>query len=287
MGRISTALPSNGISGPPQTFRQNETITWQDVPYSDRFFNQFDSNSYLLTYVFVGPSVPISIAAVPSTLGGVQGLSGSGWVTTLTKVQAALFLPGNYWWQAILTGLTSAFTGSITGTALTVLSGFTGTIVLGATVAGAGIPAGVTIISGSGNNWVVSQSLSIGSEAITTNLATRTVAFEGELTVEPDYAALLGTYDGRSSWQQILDAATTALLQFQASGGRVKAYNIAGRSMTFQDDKEIMAIENLARSRVEAEKQAASGGDRRNLRIGFSAPNSGVPTANSKNWPWW
>jgi len=287
MPRIATAIPGSGISGPPATFRQNETIQWQDVPFTDRFANSYDSNTYALTYVFAGPSAgPLSVTAAPAATGGVEGLQGGGWVTTLTATQAAAFVSGNYWWQAVLTGLTAAFTASISGVNLTVLSGLTGTIVQNATLAGAGISAGVTIVSGSGNNWVISQALTVSSEAMTTNLATRIVAFEGESAVEADLASLAGSYDGRSYWQQILDAATQALLQFQASGGRLKAYTIAGRSMTFQDDKEIMAIENMARARVEAEKQAASGGDRRNIRVGFNRPSSGIPSSNNMNWPW-
>jgi len=196
-------------------------------------------------------------------------------------------VPGRYWWQAVLAGLTAGFTASISGTALTISGGLTGTVAQGATLAGAGIPNGVTIISGSGDSWEISQSLSIGSEAMTTALAGRIVAFEGESVVEQDFASLSGSYDGRSYWQQILDAATQALLQWQSSGGRLKSYTIAGRSMTFQDDKEIIALENLARSRVEAERQAASGGDRRNIRIGFNRPTAGLPSSNNMNWPWW
>lgn len=288
MPRIATAIPGSGMSGPPPTFRQNETVQWQDVPYTDRFSNEYDSNSYGLTYIFAGASAqPISIAAAPAATGGVEGLQGGGWVTTLTAAQAASFLPGKYWWQAVLAGLTAAFTASISGTALAIGGGLTGTVVQGAALTGAGIPNGVTIVSGSGNNWVISQPLTIGSEAMTTALSGRIVAFEGESVVEQDFASLSGSYDGRSYWQQVLDAATQALTQFQASGGRLKSYTIAGRSMTFQDDKDIMALESLARGRVEAEKQAASGGDRRNIRIGFNRPTAGLPSSNSMNWPWW
>ena len=115
----------------------------------------------------------------------------------------------------------------------------------------------------------------------------RIVAAEGELVVEPDFAALSTAYDGRSTMEIGLANAEQALTQFQASGGRVKSYNIAGRQMTFQDDKEILALVNYFRGRVEAERQASSGGDRRNIRIGFAPPSSGIPTDSSKNWPWW
>ncbi len=61
-------------------------------------------------------------------------------------------------------GLTSplaSFTGTISGTALTV-SAVVGTIAIGQTIVGAGIPVNVTIISGTGLNWVISQSLTLG-----------------------------------------------------------------------------------------------------------------------------
>lgn len=52
----------------------------------------------------------------------------------------------------------ASFTGAISGATLTV-SSVTGTIATGATVIGAGVPDGVTIVSGAGTSWTLSTSL--------------------------------------------------------------------------------------------------------------------------------
>jgi hypothetical protein len=60
----------------------------------------------------------------------------------------------------------ATFTGSITGTTLTV-SGVTGTITTGMTVTGGSVPAGTYIVSGSGSTWTVSASVTQGSTSMT------------------------------------------------------------------------------------------------------------------------
>src|SRR6516162_7130020 len=63
----------------------------------------------------------------------------------------------------------SSFTGSVTGTAMTVSGSVTGTALhVGQTVSGTGITAGTRIVSGSGTSWVLSQSMgATGSITIT------------------------------------------------------------------------------------------------------------------------
>jgi hypothetical protein len=118
-------------------------------------------------------------------------------------------------------------------------------------------------------------------------LPTRFVASEGDLLVEQDLSQVQGTFDGRTQMQIGLANAEAALTVFQSSGGRIKSYNIAGRSMTFQDDKEIRDLCQWFRARVHAEHDRAAGGDQRMIRIGFTPPTSGVPASSSRNWPWW
>lgn len=202
--------------------RQNETVYWQDVPFNDRFNNEYDSGTYTLTYIFAGPiATPLQVTATP----GSVGASGEGWITTLTAAQAASLVPGIYGWQAVLTA--------------------------------AGPPS------------------------------VRIVAAEGEVVVEADLAIAGANFDPRSTWQIILSQCETALQAWAASGQKIRSYRINGREMMFEGVNGIVLLEKRARSRVEAEKQIASGGDRRNIRIGFSPPSSGVPTDSSKNWPWW
>jgi hypothetical protein len=81
----------------PTTFRQNETPSWEDPEYQDVNGNLYSSQDYTLTYWIAGPSsAPVSIVATPAT-------NSTGWQSAITPTQAALLVPGNYWWQAILT----------------------------------------------------------------------------------------------------------------------------------------------------------------------------------------
>ena len=62
----------------------------------------------------------------------------------------------------------ATFTGSISGTTLTVTSGLVGTVSIGQGVTGSGITAGTYITAGSGSTWTVNQSISAtGSITIT------------------------------------------------------------------------------------------------------------------------
>lgn len=87
---------------------------------------------------------------------GIAGLG--GWAQIISVLVGSPLSPG------------ASFTGTISGTALTV-SGVTGTIAVGQTVVGAGVAAGTLIASGSGTSWVVSISQTVPSEAMTGVLA--------------------------------------------------------------------------------------------------------------------
>lgn len=279
------AAPGSGITGPPKTMRQNETPYWTDVPYTDKFNNQYDSGSYALQYAFAGPS---AAAVVVNSVAASTSVAGQGWTTTFTPAESALMLPGLYKWQAILTGLQLSLTGSISGTTLTVsVAPTTGTLGIGMVLTGAGVSANTSIVSGAGLSWQVNNSQTVGSESLTAQLPSRIVPREGDITVEVDLSTVTGTYDGRTQMQIGLANAEAALTTFQTSGGRIKAYNIAGRSMTFQDDKEIRELCEWFRARVQIEEDTALGGDSRFIRVGFSPPSSGVPASSSRNWPWW
>ena len=120
---------------------------------------------------------------------------------------------------------------------------------------------------------------------ITGNNPARIVAAEGEVTFEPDLSTLATTFDGRSDSEKAYDLFTAA---YQAlATGSVKSYEIAGRRMQYRDLAEIQSAINYYRGRIAAEKQKASGGQDRFIRIGFSPASSGSQVSNSKNWPWW
>lgn len=61
------------------------------------------------------------------------------------------------------------------------------------------------------------------------------------------------TYDARSVAQKALEDCEAALAKFNASGGRVQSYSIAGRSMTFTSVSELISLINYWRSRVRLE----------------------------------
>src|ERR1700690_3513916 len=82
----------------PMKLRQNETASWNDDEYEDVNGNVYSRLVYTLTYVLAGASAaPVSPTTVASSTGT------AGWSTNLTPTQAALLLPGAYWWQGILT----------------------------------------------------------------------------------------------------------------------------------------------------------------------------------------
>jgi hypothetical protein len=280
----------NGIAGPPYKMRQNETLYWKDAPLNDRFNNNLDSGSYNLQYAFAGAGTPQTVMGVGG-IGPNGGLSGSGWLTQFTAAQAGAMAPGLWWWQAILTAIVSSFTGIInTSGQLTTAGDLVGTIVQGATITGPGVPQGMMVGPQVGGIWTVNNppAIGIGPIAMATGFSpARIVAAEGQIVVEADLSTLTGTFDGRSTMEIGLAACENALIVFSASGGRIKHYAIAGREMTFQDDKEIRELADWFRSRLSAEKAKASGGQDRMIRIGFSPASSGTPGSNSRNWPWW
>lgn len=96
-----------------------------------------------------------------------------------------------------------------------------------------------------GKYWWAAQLFATG-ERITIN--------EGELTVEADLASAGANYDERTQAEKALADAEAALAVFQSSGGRIQAYTIGSRTMTFQKDADILAVVKYWRSRVVAEK---------------------------------
>ena len=104
--------------------------------------------------------------------GATLGDGCPGALSTATQQTSGLFTSGPTNGQSYQT---ASFTGSVSGTTLTV-SGVTGTInpnghdtLCPASATCAGIPAGTTIVSGSGTTWTLSANLgTVGSEAMTT-----------------------------------------------------------------------------------------------------------------------
>ena len=70
-----------------------------------------------------------------------------------------------------VSGTTAVFTGSISGTALTVSNLTSGTIGIGQTISGTSVTAATTITAGNGLNWTVSASQTVSSTTITSTIS--------------------------------------------------------------------------------------------------------------------
>lgn len=68
-------------------------------------------------------------------------------------------------------------------------------------------------------------------------------------------------YDGRTVAEKALEDARTALANFQATGGRVKSYSIAGRSMEFDAAVDILKLVTYWQSEVMRERGAKAARD--------------------------
>ena len=75
----------------------------------------------------------------------------------------------------------ATFTGSISGTTMSVVSGLSGTIAVGQLVRGTGVLAGTYITAGSGSTWTVNRSQIVTSTALSTTFAV-TISFATQST---------------------------------------------------------------------------------------------------------
>jgi len=126
----------------------------------------------------------------------------------------------------------AGFTGSISGTTLTVAAGsINGQIVIGQTLSGTGVTAGTTITAGSGTTWTVSASQTVAATTMTTIMTNVRVAFVGDSTlsggetvsgvdnyVEQMKAAFQSAYPAKSFTFADYTIGGTVLNQFSATG---------------------------------------------------------------------
>ena len=117
----------------------------------------------LTNYDSVYIATQISVGGV--VLFGLYPIDPNGYISATQYTVQALNLLGVPQ-PASFTSATSSFTGSISGTTLTV-SSVTGTVQVGQTIKGTGVTAGTFIVSGSGTSWVVNNSQTVSSEAMT------------------------------------------------------------------------------------------------------------------------
>jgi hypothetical protein len=111
----------------------------------------------------------------------ISGISGSLTVTPASGTVSLLvqYTPINN--QSPNLG-PATFTGSISGTTLTVSSAIIGTIQIGQLLTGSGISDRTYITSGSGNTWSVSVSQTVGSTALTATCYSSGATFSGSIS---------------------------------------------------------------------------------------------------------
>jgi hypothetical protein len=98
----------------------------------------------------------------------------------------------------------------------------------------------------------------------------------GQLTITPDLTQINTAYDGRTPAQIALADCEAAMATFNATGGKVKKYEIAGRTMEFQDLASLMSLHSFWQIKVLNEGTSdsiANGlGNPRNLFVRFVRP---------------
>ena len=126
---------------------------------------------------------------------------------------------------------------------------------------------------------VASAALVVGDyvwSAILTSGAERITASNGRASITTDLASTAAPFDGRSTAQIALANCEAAMATFNATGGKVKKYEIAGRIMEFQTIGELMSLHSFWQMKVIGEGSAASiangHGNPRNLYTRFVRP---------------
>jgi hypothetical protein len=123
------------------------------------------------------------------------------------------------------------------------------------------------VATASGKSWsttltsVASAALAAGTYAwtaiITSGLERITIG-SGQCVLTPDMTQQGGAFDPRSLAQRSLDACEAAMSTFNATGGKVKKYEIAGRTMEFQTITELMTLHSFWKAKVMSEQSAQS-----------------------------
>jgi len=125
----------------------------------------------------------------------------------------------------------------------------------------------------------VSAALTAGTYAwvaTLTKAAERITIGSGQMVITADLATISAAYDSRSPAQRALADCEAAMATFSATGGKVKKYEIAGRSMEFQTIADLMSLHSFWKAKVLSEGSAqsiANGmGNPRNLHVRFRRP---------------
>lgn len=157
---------------------------------------------------------------------------------------------------------------SLTGWALKYVLRGPSVLDLTATASGQGWATTLTAVASAGllaGTYAWSANVSKGSERITCGT--------GQLVLLTDLSTAVAGFDSRSAAQIALADCEAAMATFNATGGKVRKYEIAGRSMEFQSIADLMQLHSFWKAKVAAELTAqsiANGlGNPRNLYVRF------------------
>lgn len=107
--------------------------------------------------------------------------------------------------------------------------------------------------------------VSAGAERITVG--------SSQATITPDLTTVSAPFEARTAAQVALADCEAAMGTFNKTGGKVKKYDIAGRTMEFQTIGELMSLHAFWQAKVLGEQNTASvangGGNTRNLYARF------------------
>lgn len=102
----------------------------------------------------------------------------------------------------------------------------------------------------------------------------RLTVSSGQVEVQPDLTAATDGFDARTTAQQALEQAEAALAAFKGSGGRIKQYTIAGRTVTYDTVADILSTISYWKAKVLSEGAAARAaqglGNPSTLRVRFT-----------------
>lgn len=111
--------------------------------------------------------------------------------------------------------------------------------------------------------------------AVVTNAALEHITVgTGQLTIAPNLTGSLPNFDPLTPAQRALANCEAAMATFNATGGKVKKYTIAGREMEFQTISDLMTLHSFWKAKVLSETNAANIaqglGNNRNLYVRFN-----------------
>jgi hypothetical protein len=121
---------------------------------------------------------------------------------------------------------TATFTGTISGTTLTVVSLSTGTITANMVLSGVGITTGTTIVSGAGSTWTISNSHTISTAIFMTTTGTLSAPLIDETVY---FVLATDLTDTEFSVSTVKNGTATAIT---AAGIGLQSYNISGLTVT-------------------------------------------------------